>query len=635
MASASGTPVSCVEEPRPLSNVEFPMNRRTLIRTAVGASLAAFGALPAFAADGTSSGGTSSSSQLDALLQRLAEEYFHRSPEEATQYEFDVGANASLRSRLDDRSLGASAKDRESAARALNDLARIDKAKLDASARLDYETAVFVYSTLKDLTARYGTVDINLRPSPYPVSQMNGTYYWLPEFMGSRHPLESAQDVDAYYARLTALGRALDQETERIRHEAGIGVIPPSFVIARTIAQIQALRQTPPAQSAMIGPAVERARTEKLGDIGSRAEEIFRTTIAPALSRQAEALQTLAPKAKTAAGVWALPDGEAYYASAVHSNTTTSIEPGELHQRGLQLVADISSQLDRSLRQQGLNGGTVGERIEALDKDPRFLVPETDAGRKQLLDAARKMIDAITALLPKGFLTLPKDELVVKRIPVAIENGAPGAFYSDGVGGQPGTISLNLKSPAELPLWRLPTLTHHEGIPGHHFQSSVLRAAGDLSLFRRLVRFSAYTEGWALYAERVAEELGIYENNPAGRIGLLQSELFRAARIVVDTGIHHHRWSREQAVKWMMDNAGEPAMSAQREIDRYCVYPGQACSFMVGATEIRAARERARQRMGSRFDVRAFHDLVLRSGPVPIDVLHSAVDQWSKTVSAL
>ncbi|MDY6944440.1 MAG: DUF885 family protein [Pseudomonadota bacterium] len=603
------------------------MNRRTLIRTAVGASLAAFGRLPAFAANAPAA-------ELDALLQRLAQEYLQRSPEEATQYEFDTGANAGLRSRLDDRSLAASARDRESATRALDDLARIERTRLDASARLDYDTAVFVYSTLKELTARYGTVDINLRPSPYPVSQMNGAYYWLPETLGSRQPLETEQDVEAYYSRLSALGRALDQETERIRHDAGLGVIPPSFVITRTVAQIQALRQTSPAQTAMIGPAVERAKANKLGDIGARAEEIFRTTITQALTRQVQALEALAPKAKTSAGVWALPDGEAYYASAVHSNTTTSIAPGELHQRGLQLVADLTSQLDRSLQQQGLKSGSVAQRIKALDTDARFLVPQNDAGREQLLAAAREMIEAITALLPKGFRTIPKDQLLVKRIPLAIENGAPGAFYSDGVGGQPGTFSLNLKSPAELPLWRLPTLAHHEGIPGHHFQASVLRAAGDLSLFRRLVRFSAYTEGWALYAERVADELGIYDNNPAGRIGLLQSELFRAARIVVDTGIHHHRWTREQAVEWMMDNAGEPAMAAEREIDRYCVYPGQACSFMVGATEIRAARERARKRLGSRFDVRDFHDLVLRSGPVPIDVLHSAVDQWSRAAPA-
>jgi uncharacterized protein (DUF885 family) len=600
------------------------MKRRTFIHTAAGAGLAAFSGLPAFAANSTSPA-------LEALLQRLAEDYLRRSPEQATQYEFDIGANAALRSKLDDRSLAATAKDHESATRALSELAKIDRAKLDAAAQLDYDTAVFVYSMLKDLTGRYGTMDIDLRPSPFPVSQMNGTYYWLPEFLGSRHPLESAQDVDAYFSRMSALARALDQETERIRHDAGIGVIPPGFVIKRTIAQIQTLRDTPPAQTAMIGPAIERANAKQLGAIGSRAEQIFRSQIVPALNRQMQALEALAPKAKTSAGVWALPDGEAYYAASVHSNTTTNVEPGELHKRGLQLVAEISAQLDRSLREQGLKSGSIGERIKALDADPRFLVPENDAGREQLLAAARNDIAAIRALLPKGFKTIPKDELLVKRIPVAIENGAPGAFYSDGVGGQPGTFSLNLKSPAELPLWRLPTLTHHEGIPGHHFQFAVLREAGELSLFRRLVRFSAYTEGWALYAERVADELGIYEKNSAGRVGLLQSELFRAARIVVDTGIHHHRWTREQAVKWMVENAGERQMSSEREIDRYCVYPGQACSFMVGATEIRAARERARQQLGGHFDVRLYHDLVLKSGPVPIDVLHSAVDQWSKT----
>lgn len=600
------------------------MKRRTLLRAAVGAGLAAFSGLPVFAAN-------DSSPALDALLQRLAEDYLRRSPEEATRYEFDVGAHAGLRSKLDDRSLAASAKDRESAAQALSELAKIDRTKLGAAAQLDYDTAVFVYSTLKELTAYAGTVDINLRPSPYPVSQMNGTYYWLPEFLGSSHPLESAPDVDAYFSRLSALSRALDQETERIRHDGGIGVIPPSFVIKRTVDQIRTLQQSPPARSAMIGPAIERARAKKLGDIGPRAEEIFRSQIVPALTRQIQALEALVPKAKTSAGVWALPDGDAYYAASVHSNTTTKIAPGDLHKRGLQLVADISSQLDRSLQEQGLKTGSIGERVKALDADARFLVPENDAGREQLLAAARNDIAAITALLPKGFKTIPKDELLVKRIPVAIENGAPGAFYSDGVGGQPGTFSLNLKSPAELPLWRLPTLAHHEGIPGHHFQFSVLRAAGDLSLFRRLVRFSAYTEGWALYAERVADELGIYEKNAAGRVGLLQSELFRAARIVVDTGIHHHRWTREQAVQWMVEHAGERQMAAEREIDRYCVYPGQACSFMVGATEIRAARERARQKMGGRFDVRLYHDLVLRSGPVPIDVLNSAVDQWSKT----
>ncbi len=607
------------------------MDRRTLIRAVAGITLAGFGGLHSIIVTGASA----AEADLAKLLQRLAEAYLRRSPEEATLYEYDVGANAGLRSRLDDRSLDAVVKDRESATRALADLKRIDRSRLGAMAALDYDTAMFVYSTLQDQTARYGTVDINLRPSPYPVSQMNGAYYWLPEFLGSRHPLESAQDLDAYFARLTALSVVLDQETDRMLQDARLGVIPPDFVLAKTIAQIQALRQTPPEQTAMIAPAIERARAKNPGDISQRAQEIFRTSIQPALARQISALETLTAKARNSAGVWALPDGEAYYASALRSNTTTSISAPDLHQRGLQLVAELTTQLDNSLQAQGLKSGSVGERIKALNVDSRFLVTDDDTGRAKLLAAAQSMIDSIRALLPAGFGAVPNDTLEIKRIPTAIENGAPGAFYSEGVAGQPGTFSLNLKSPHELPLWRLPTLAHHEAIPGHHFQASVLRNAGELSLFRRLVRFSAYTEGWALYAERVADELGIYRDNPVGKIGLLQSELFRAARIVVDTGIHLHRWTREQATRWMIENAGESPAAAEREIDRYCVYPGQACSFMVGATEIKATRERARKGMGTRFDVRAFHDLVLRSGPVPIDVLHSAVNQWSTSSVAL
>jgi uncharacterized protein (DUF885 family) len=355
----------------------------------------------------------------------------------------------------------------------------------------------------------------------------------------------------------------------------------------------------------------------------------FNRNVVPALSRQIAALEALRPKAVATAGVWHLPDGAAYYASAVHSNTTSNISVPELHQLGLQQVSDISAQLDKSFRALGYTQGSVGARVKAFNKDVRYLAPENDQGRAQLLDAAREILAKVTAQLPKAFRTIPSAPLEVARVPIAIENGAPGAYYSEGVGKDPGVYLLNLKSPAELPLWRLPTLTHHEGIPGHHFQAAVLNTAGEASLFRRLVRFSAYTEGWALYAERVADELGVYEHNPSGRVGLLQSELFRAARIVVDTGIHYKRWTRQQATQWMIDHAGEPPGSAQREIDRYCVYPGQACSFMVGRNEILAARKEAQAKSGSRYDVRDFHELVLRSGPVPLEVLHAAVAQWS------
>jgi uncharacterized protein (DUF885 family) len=600
------------------------LDRRRLIQGAIGAALAFSAAGGAVAAD-SQRATKSSDAALAVLLQRLAEDHLRRSPEEATGLGRDTGSNAALRSRLDDRSLESIAAHRRAVEAALAQLNRLDRSALGAAARLDYDVAKFVYTTLADQLGRYGFVDINLRPSPYVVSQMNGSYYWLPDFIGARHPLESRQDLDAWFARLSALATVLDQETERIRHDAGIGVILPVFTLATTIAQLHALRETPAAQTAAIGPAIKRAAAAGLGDITQRAEQIYRKLIVPALSRQIEVLQALQDKADSDAGVWALPDGESYYASALLSNTTARTSAAELHERGVQLVAELTSQLDQALRAQGYTDGVVVTRIDALNRDRRYLVSDDDAGRERLLAAASAAVDKIRARLPAGFKTVPDDPLEVRRIPPAIESGAPGAFYNDGGGVAPATFSLNLKSPAEMPLWRLPTLAHHEGIPGHHFQYSVLRAAGELPLFRRLVRFSAYTEGWALYSERVADELGVYQDDPAGRIGLLQSELFRAARIVVDTGIHHRRWPREQAIRWMIENVGERPAAAQREIDRYCVYPGQACSFMVGATQIRAVREQARQRLGARFDVRDFHDLVLRSGPVPLDVLSEMV----------
>jgi uncharacterized protein (DUF885 family) len=596
-------------------------DRRTVLRAALGfALMGPFAAGPARAAQRAT--GTEDAA-LATFLQRLAEEELRRSPEEATGAAFDTGKNASLRSQLDDRSLAAIADHRRAAETARAQLTRIERASLGASAQLDYDVATFVYARLADQLGRYGFVDLNLRPSPYVVSQMNGAYYWLPDFLGSRHPLQSQQDLDAYFTRLSALARAIDQETDRVRHDAGLGVVLPSFTLATTISQLQALRATPAEQNAAIGPAIKRASSANLGDITNRSVQIHRKLIVPALTRQIEALRILQDKADHDAGVWALPDGEAYYASALLSNTTSQTTAGELHEQGLHLVAELTSQLDAALRTQGYTDGAVVTRIDALNRDPRYLVADDDAGRERLLGAARSALEKIRARLLSGFRTIPNDPLEVRRIPSEVESGAPGAFYSEGAAGAPATFSMNLKLPAEMPLWRLPTLAHHEGIPGHHFQYSVLRAAGELSLFRRLVRFSAYTEGWALYAERVADELGVYRDDPAGRIGLLHSELFRAGRIVVDTGIHVRRWPREQAIRWMIENVGEHPAAAQREIDRYCVYPGQACSFMVGATQIRAARERAHRRLGERFDARDFHDELQRCGPVPLDVLHA------------
>lgn len=594
------------------------IDRRTFL-----AAGAAVGVAPSILSAATAPAGPADAA-LGVLLQRHAELFLTRSPEQATNFGWDVGAHGDLRSRLDDRSIAAMARDRQAIAVAQAQLRMIDRASLSPAALLDYDIAAFIYAQFADILGRYGYIDIDLRPSPYVVSQMNGSYYWLPDFIGSNHPLETPQDVEAWYARLAAFATALDQETERVRHDAGIGVVPPAFVIARTIDQLRQLRDGPVRRSALMTHAVARARAKGLGDIGTRGEAIFTAQIAPALSRQIEALQALQAQAGDVAGVWRLPDGEAYYAAAARSNTTVDTPPEELHRSGLAQCQQLAAEIDRLLKAQGLGSGTIGERLRALDHDPRFLVSDDDAGRARLLAEARRELDQIIALLPRAFNDPVVDPIVVRPVPAAIQDSAPGAFYNEGVGGGAGIYSINLKRTADLALWRLPTLTHHEGVPGHHFQFCMLRHAGDLSLYRRIVRFSAYTEGYGLYAQQVADEIGVFEGNPFGRIGYLQSELWRAARIVVDTGIHHKRWTREQAVAWMVEHAGEQPASTEREVMRYCVYPGQACSFKVGANSIVAAREAARRRLGPAFDIRRFHDLVLRSGPMPMAVLANA-----------
>jgi uncharacterized protein (DUF885 family) len=593
------------------------MDRRLFLQASSAAVLAAGSAA---AAEGDQT--------LAALLQEGAERFLIQWPQDATRMNFDVGAHAGLRAALDDRSAAGQDALRVSAEAMRAALLRIEPRALSKGAARQRDVALFVYATLSDLLGRYGYIDLNLRPSPYVVSQMNGAYYWLPDTIGGQ-PLEIRADVEAWYGRLNALGLALDQESYRIAEDAARGVAPPGFVIDATLSQIAALRDSPPLASALLAPAIARAAKAGLGDIGPRGEAIFRDVIGPALTRQIAALAALRPTAVDTAGVWRLPQGEAYYAAALRANTTLDVAPGDLHDAGQAQADALLSEIDENLKAQGLTLGSVGERLSALNSDPRFRVSDDDAGRARLMALAQNELADVIARLPRAFNSPRVDPIVVRRMPVATEAGSPGAFYQESGKGEPGVFDLNLQHPADLATWRLPTLTHHEGIPGHHFQFSIVRHAGDLPLFSRLLQFSAYTEGWALYAEQVADEIGCYENDPFGRIGYLQSELFRAARIVVDTGLHHKRWTREQAVDFMVSRIGETPNETRREINRYCVYPGQACSFKAGANTLVAARETARRRLGDRFDVRVFHDIVLNSGPMPMSVLQRTIAQWT------
>jgi len=456
------------------------------------------------------------------------------------------------------------------------------------------------------------------------VTQLSGAYFETPDFMDNQHRIEDAAGADAFLSRLSAFAGVLDGETEKVREDAGLGVIPPDFIIDRMLPQVRTLRDTNAADLAMIKSLVRKTAALNLSGYDARAAAIVDQQIKPALARQVAALEAIRPQATHDAGVWRLPDGEAFYANGLKSNTTTTLSAAEIHRMGKEQVAEISAEIDAILKSQGYTQGTVGERVQALNKDPAQLFANTDEGKAELLVWLNHLVAELEPRLPTVFGRLPKTHVEIRRVPVSIQSGAPGGYYQGPPldGSRPGAYYINLRDSGNWPKFALPTLTYHEASPGHHLQVALQRESGELPQWRRAGGFSAYNEGWALYAEAVAaNDLNAYADNPLGRVGFLMSYLFRAVRLVVDTGLHSERWSREQAVEYMAASGAKPLDASNSEINRYTVWPGQACAYKVGHTVIARLRKEAEARPG--FDLRAFHDKVLMNGSLPLAVLEA------------
>jgi len=606
------------------------LDRRTFLASTTALAFVglADSTFPAFAQPAAAAG--SRDAALDALLTGWFNEDLRDNPGFATGLGLDTGALASLRGELGDSSQARAEADRAKAVRRRRALQAFGHAGLTPAGRLNYDIADF-RGEVATMGARFHYGSAGGRPAPYVVSQLGGAYYQVPDFLDTQHPVRTAQDADYYLSRLQQFARNLDQETDRIRHDAALGATPPDFVLDKAISNLERLRATPPGETTLVRSLVRRTREANLtGDYEARAAAAVSGPIAASLDRQIVALRALRPNASHDGGVWRLPEGEAYYAWGLRSNTTTTMGGEEIHQLGLHQVAEIQAQLEPLLRAAGYTEGTVGARMNAMNVDPRYVYPNNDEGRAALLAQLNVYVEDMTPRLPRMFNTIPRARLQINRVPAAIEAGAPGGYYQGAPldGSRPGIYYINLKDTAEWPKMGLKTLTWHEGIPGHHFQISIAREAGALPIYRRTGGFSAFSEGWALYAERLADELGVYDDDPLGRIGYLQSYLFRAVRLVVDSGLHHKRWSREQAIRYMIDNAAEPEGSAIREIERYCVWPGQACAYKVGQTVIAGLRDEAERRMAGRFDIKAFHDAMLLGGALPLTVLQRRVREW-------
>ncbi|MDX2277759.1 MAG: DUF885 family protein, partial [Hyphomonadaceae bacterium] len=362
----------------------------------------------------------------------------------------------------------------------------------------------------------------------------------------------------------------------------------------------------------------------------TRAEAITRAQIIPAHQRAAAALRALRPRATAEAGIGRLPDGADYYRAALRIETTTELTPDEIHLIGLARVRALTQELDVALRRQGLAQGAVGARLAQLTADPRHQYENSDAGRAQLLADVSARATRVMTLAPRWFETLPRAPLEVRRVPALAEAGSPGAYYDPPAldGSKPGIYYINLRNLSEMTRIDLPTQDYHEAVPGHHFQVALAQEQTQIPLLRRLIAFNAYGEGWGLYAEQLADEQGFHDGDPVGRIGYLRWQLWRAARLVVDTGLHAKRWPRQQAIDYLTQTLGDAPGVIATEVDRYIVWPGQACSYELGRREIARLREHARTQLGPDFDLRGFHDAVLMNGEVPLNVLDELVEDW-------
>jgi len=575
--------------------------------------------------------------RLRAVFDEIALELLNEQPEEATFLGVDQGPRAVLKTRLNDRSWGAEQQGGADCAARLAKLRAIDPATLNDRDRVNYETIAYALE-LGVEGAKFSYGDNALAQAmgesagPYVVNQQSGDFNTVPQLLASQHSIETQADAEAYLDRLSAFAVALDQETARVKRDAAQGVIAPDFILDTSLGQMRPFLATPIASSGLVTSVADRAKAKGLaGDYAGRAFKLVEADVYPALQRQIDAVAALRPKAGHDAGVWRLPDGEAYYAWLLKVGTSTPLTADEIHRIGLEQVDAIGVRMDGLLKRQGLTQGSVGDRIKALEEDPSQLYPDTPAGREALIAYLNGRVAAVRARLPQAFNLRLKANVVIKPVPKAIEAGAPLGYENDGSidGSRPATYYINLQDMKNWPRMSLPTLTFHEAIPGHVWQGAYVLESRSLPLVRSILSgFNAYVEGWALYAEQLGDEMGMYDDDPLGRLGYLNEQRFRACRLVVDTGMHAKRWGREQAIDWLVKVTGYPRPAAQSEIDRYCAWPGQACGYKIGHTEINRLRDRAKAKLGPRYTLQGFDDVVVKTAGVPLTVLDSVVDRY-------
>jgi uncharacterized protein (DUF885 family) len=569
----------------------------------------------------------------NTLLNRQAVIFVLEHPEEFTQVGVTDGTWLDFHSgKLDAYSLDNRRKGYALARRFIGEIRQWDRSRLSRQEQLSYDIVLWSYGRAL-ANEKYPWLGAN--GAVYPVNQAFGIQKNLPNFLLSSHQITNAKLARRYVDRLRAMGAVLDAVTADVARQGKLGVIAPDFIIDDSIDQMKSLIAPSPEKNTLVTNLVDKSAKIAL-DASLRAELVGEATAAvrdvlyPAYRRLIAEERNLRKRATHDAGVWHIKGGDRYYADQLKSLTTTDMTPDAIHAFGMNEVQRISAEADAILRTIGLRDGTVGERLDRLMLDPRFLYANSDLGRAQMLAHYKELLGHVKTLLPRYFSTIPKAPLDVRRVPVFAEKGSAGAYYQQPSldNSRPGIFFANLRNVGETPMWAMPTLAYHEGIPGHHMQIATAMAIPGLPLLRRYQFLPAYSEGWALYAERLAKDMGLYRNDPYGDLGRLQAELFRATRLVVDTGMHAKHWSREQAIEYMESTTGMAHSDVVAEIERYVAWPGQACAYKIGMKTILALRDRARAKLGSQYNLREFHAVVLKNGAMPLWMLQRNVEDW-------
>ena len=528
----------------------------------------------------------------------------------------------------DDDSQAANDKDYEFLLEVMATLDEYDEAKLT-------EAEILSVKVLKELLGNPED-DRRFRFHDYPVNQLFGLQNSIPRFLDTFHQVNASEDAEHYISRLSKIGVKMDQNMEGLLIREEMGIIPPTFVIEKSVEIMQKFVAQPAEENvlyASFGNKLEKAdaiieadQTTFLASAKTQIENV----VYPAYQEYINYFTGLRAKSNDHAGVWKLPDGEAYYNYLLRVHTTTDMTADEIHAIGVAEVERIQTEMLEIFAAEGYDPSLgVKALFDELAEEERFYYPDTDEGRAQILEDYATIIDEIEAGISSAFDIKPKADIVVKRVPEFSEETAPGAYYNHPSrdGSRPGTFYANLFDIKATPKYGMRTLAYHEGVPGHHFQIAIQTELQGIPEFRKESSFTSYSEGWGLYAERLAWEMG-FQTDPYDNLGRLQGELFRAVRLVVDTGIHAKRWTREQAIDYMLANTGTAESDVISEIERYIVIPGQATAYKVGMMELLRLRDEAQEALGDKFDIRDFHDVILKDGSLPLTALRELVMQY-------